>query len=51
MRRGSIRGIEPFTGKAAKWLTDYMKNTKADPDKQAEVDRCIRESASRCVKG
>ena len=44
-------GIEAFTGEASEWLTYYMENTKVDPEKQAEVDRQIRKSASRCVEG
>ncbi len=46
-----ITRIEPFTGEAAKWLTDYLNNTEVDPKEQEKVNQQIRKSASRCIKG
>lgn len=46
-----ITRIEPFTGKAAKALTDYLNNTRVDPKAQAKINDAIRKSASRAVKG
>ena len=46
-----ITRIEPFTGKAAKALTEYLNETQVDPEEQAKVNQRIRKSASRAVKG
>jgi hypothetical protein len=46
-----IAGIEPFTGRAAKWLTQYLHRAKADPEKQREVNRRIRAGAARVAPG
>ena len=41
-----IQGIAPFTGKAAKWLLDYLENhTKRNPEqarKDAEIAARIK---------
>jgi len=42
-----IEGIPPFTGDAAKWLTDYLKRVKGDPAKQREIARRDKEIAKR----
>lgn len=34
-----IEGIRPFTGKAARWLIDYLKNARPDPEKAAQAIR------------
>jgi len=46
-----IAGIQPFTGKAAQWLANYLKTTKADPAEQEKVNQRIREGASQIVPG
>lgn len=46
-----ITRIEPFTGEAAKALTEYLNNTEVDPQEQEKVNQAIRKSASRCVDG
>ena len=46
-----ITRIEPFTGKAAKALMDYLENTEVDPVEQAKVDAEIRKGAARSVDG
>ncbi len=46
-----ITRIEPFTGEAAKALTDYLNNTEVDPKEQEKVNQAIRKSASRSVEG
>lgn len=46
-----IAAIEPFTGKAAKWLWKYLRETRADPIEQAKVNERIREGAARAVRG
>ena len=42
-----IEGIKPFDGKAAKWLSGYLRNTKVDPEKQRQVNARIRQGAKR----
>lgn len=54
MRKKRVRpiaGIEPFTGKAAKALWDYLDNTEVDPEEQEKENQRIRKSASRAVPG
>jgi len=34
-----IEGIPTFTGKAARWLVHYLKNSKPDPEKAAQAIR------------
>lgn len=46
-----ITRIEPFTGKAAEALTEYLNNTEVDPKEQEKVNQAIRKSASRSVEG
>lgn len=51
MKNSGIFHIEPFTGKAAEWLRDYLENTHVDPEEQEKVNQRIRKNASRAVKG
>lgn len=41
-----IKPIPTFRGKAARWLTDYLENTRPDPAKQQRAREHI-EAAKR----
>jgi hypothetical protein len=34
-----IEGIPPFKGKAAKWMTDYLKTARPDAEKVEQARR------------
>jgi hypothetical protein len=42
-----IQGIEPFTGKAAEWLSGYLNSFKPDTEKQAKDEQREQEFAKR----
>ncbi len=42
-----IQGIQPFTGKSAEWMTNYLASFKPDLEKQREVEEIEQKMARR----
>lgn len=42
-----IQGIQPFTGKSAEWMQDYLASFKPDLEKQRKVEDIEQKMAQR----